>query len=128
MERHLRASATMFDQVVQENIRLAKEKESAEQDMDLAKERRSPSPLCSKTAVFVTTFSQTAVFRQTYDKFVEDMEFLCSADIWWYKLTLHPFVDCKGSRLEAQKAAHGRQACRGPRAVLERTAAAALAA
>jgi hypothetical protein len=28
----------MFDQVVQENIRLAKEKESAEQDMDLAKE------------------------------------------------------------------------------------------
>ena len=38
LERRLRASATMFDQVVQENIRLAKEKESAEQDTDLAKE------------------------------------------------------------------------------------------
>lgn len=38
LERRLRASATMFDQVVQENLQLAREKESAEQEMDLAKE------------------------------------------------------------------------------------------
>jgi hypothetical protein len=38
LESRLRASATMYDQLVQENMRLAKERELAEQERDEAKE------------------------------------------------------------------------------------------